>query len=141
MKTFYLFNLKKEYISIAKKTPNNIYILFNSIKNHNKKDISSAFHLYNEICLPINNEFFNFYIYKKLNGLDEYSKFKNIHMYYNYFTDEVSKMIIYKSFIRIKSNIRENIFINSLSDINNLFICDFDNDYFKYNYKELIKKC
>ena len=40
-------------------------------------------------------------------------------------------MCIYKSFIRIKSNKNENIFNNNLLEIDNLFICDFVNNYYK----------
>ena len=132
LKTFYLFKLKANYINVAKTTPNNIYILLNSIYKHNKKELYIAFDLFNEICLPINNEFFNDYIYKKLRSSEEYTKFKNIHMYNNYFTDEVSKMIVNKSHIRIKSNFNDNIFKINLNDLGNLFICDFDNGYYDY---------
>lgn len=132
MKTFYLFKINKYYINIAKKTPNNMFILLNSIYRHKKSDINTAFDLFNEICLPINTDFFNDYIFKKLKIHEEYTKFKSTHMYYNYFTDEVSKMVVGKSHIRIKSNISDNIFIINLSDLGNLFICDFDNNYSYY---------
>ena len=132
MKTFYLFKINKNFINIAKKTPNNIFILLSSIYNQNKSDINKAFNLFNEVCLPINNDFFNDYIFKKLRVNDRYTRFKNIHMYNDYFTNEVSKMVIRKSHIRIKSNINENIFIINLSDLGNLFICDFDNKYYEY---------
>ena len=132
MKTFYIFKISESYINIAKKTPNNIFILLNSIYRHKKSDIDTAFNLFNEICLPINTEFFNDYMFKKLKMNEEYTKFKNTHMYYNYFTDEVSKMIVKKSHIKIKSNINDNIFNINLYDLGNLFICDFNNNYYNY---------
>ena len=140
MKTFYLFKISENYINIAKKTPENIYVLLSSIYRQNKRNIDIAFNLFNEICLPINNEFFNDYIYKKLKSNEEYTKFKNTHMYNNYFTDEVSKMIIRISNIKIKSNIKENIFIINLSDLGNLFICDFENNYYDYFLNKEISK-
>lgn len=132
MKTFYVFKLSEYYINIAKKTPNNIFILLNSIYRHKRKDIIVAFDLFDEICLPINMDFFNDYIYKKLNNHEEYTKFKNIHLYHNYFTNEESKMEIFKSHIKIKSNMNDNIFIYNLNDLGNLFISDFDNNYYEY---------
>lgn len=132
MKTFYIFKLNNNYINIAKKTPNNIFILLSSINNHNKKRIVEAFDLFNEICLPINVEFFNDYIFKKLNNYDSYTKFKSVHMYHNYFTNEESKMNINNSHIRIKSNKCDNIFITNLYDLGNLFVCDFNNEYYEY---------
>ena len=132
MKTFYLFKINKNYINVAKSTPNNIFILLNSIYSHKKEELDIAFNLFNEICLPLNTDFFNDYIFKKLKSSEEYTKFKNVHMYYNYFTDEVSKMVVGKSHIRIKSNVSENIFIINLKDLGNLFMCDFKNSYYSY---------
>ena len=132
LKTFYLFKINTDYINLARKTPDNIFILLNSIYKHDKKELNIAFDLFDEICLPINNDFFNDYIYKKLNTYDEYTKFKNVHMYNNYFTDEISKMVVNKSHIRIKSNTNENIFIINLKALGNLFLCDFDNNYYDY---------
>ena len=104
MKTFYIFKLNKNYIDIAKKTPNNIFILLSSINNHDKENIIEAFDLFNEICLPINVEFFDDFIFKKLNNYDSYTKFKSVHMYIDYLIDEISKMNINYSHIKIKSN-------------------------------------
>ena len=131
MKTFYIFKLNKEMRKISNKNPESIYMLLSSIYYHNRKDIITAFNLFDDICLPININFFNKYTYNKLYIYDEYTKFKSIHMYNNYFTNETSKMCIYKSFIRVKSNKNENIFNNNLLEIDNLFICDFVNNYYK----------
>ncbi len=133
LKTFYIFKLNKEYYSIAKKDSLNVYIALKSIYSYKNKDILVPFNLFNEICSPINKDFFNKYIYDKLKILDEYTKFKNIHMYHNYFTNEESKVIINNSHIKIKSNNENNIFIKSISDISNLFICDFSDNYFMLN--------
>ena len=40
------------------------------------------------------------------------------------------KMIINNSHILIRSNKIDNVFINNIIDLNNLFICDFKNDYY-----------
>lgn len=130
MKTFYVFKLNKNYSVVAKNHPENIYILLNSIYTYKNGDVIVAFDLFNEICIPINKEFFNMYFYNKLKHNDEYTKFKNIHMYNNYLTGEVSKMEVNISHIKIKSNIDENIFILNL--LENLFICNFKNSKYKY---------
>ena len=53
-------------------------------------------------------------------------------MYHNYFSGEESKMIIYKSYIRIKSNELDNVFLCNLKDLTDLFVCDFINEYYNY---------
>ena len=145
MRTFYIFKLNKDYTLVANKKPENIYILLKSIYSYNKKDILVAFDLFNEICLAINIEFINKYIYDKLKKEEEYTKFKNIHMYNNFFTNETSKMSVLKSHIRIKSNKSDNIFIKNIKDITDLFVCDFIYDKCVFfnntsNYDQLRQK-
>ena len=137
MKTFYIFKLNKNYDLVAKKHPENIFILLNSIYTYKKGDIIVAFDLFNEICTLINKEFFNTYYYNKLKVLDEYTKFKNTHMYNNYLTNETSKMEINNTYIKIKSNIIDNIFINNL--LANMFICNFKNNNYIY-LNDTVKK-
>lgn len=135
LKTFYIFKLNRNYHKVAKSNPFNIYALLNSIYTYKKGDVTIAFDLFKEICIPINKDFFNNYYFSKLKELEEYTKFKNIHMYNDYLTGEVSKMIVNNSHIIIKANKSNNIFVNNIIDT--LFICDFKNNYFKYIiYKE-----
>ena len=132
LKTFYLFKLNKEYINIAKKEPFNIYILLSSINNHNKKEVNIAFNLFNEICLPINIEFINSYLFNKLYSLESYTKFMNVHMFHDYFSGEESKIIVNKTHIKIKSNIENSIFLSNLLYFNNLFLCNFNDDFYRF---------
>lgn len=134
MKTFYVFKIKNNYISIALNNSTNLYLLLKSIYQYKNKDILVAFNLFNELCLPINIDFFNKYIYDRLKDDDLYTKFKNTHLYHDYFSGEESKMIIYKSHIRIKSNKDNNVFLCNLKDLTELFVCDFMNEYYRcYN--------
>lgn len=132
LKTFYIFNLNKSTHILAKKNPYNIYLLLNTIYNQNKLNIISAYNLFNEICNPINKEFYNVYLYDKLKENEYYTKYRNIHMYNDYMSDEISKLTVMNSHIKIKSNKEKNIFIDSIYELDNLFICDFKNEYYKY---------
>ena len=130
LKTFYIFKLNREYFLLAKKNLNNIYILFNTIYRQKRKNILIAYDLFNELCMPINKCFFDQYIYDSLEYDEYYMKFQYVHMYHDYINDEESKMIINNSHILIRSNKIDNVFINNIIDLNNLFICDFKNDYY-----------
>ena len=79
-----------------------------------------------------NRDFFNEFIYMKLRYNESYTKYRNVHMYNDYLNGETSKMSINNSHIKIKSNIDNNIFVSNLNGIDNLFLCDFKNDYYKY---------
>lgn len=140
MKTFYIFKLTREYYSLAKKNPSNIYIIFKTIYRQNKKELKPAFNLFKELCIPINESFFNSFLFEKLSSLESYTKYRNIHMYHDFFSGEESKAIINKSHIKIKSNKYNNVFIDSLLEVENLFICNFKtNSYFLSNKKYIIK--
>ena len=140
MRTFYLFKLNYTYYNEANNNPDNVYLLFKSIYDYNKSNIEVAYDLFNDIASPLNYEFIDSYILNKLKIDESYTKYRNIHMYYNYLTQEVSKMNIMKSHIKIKSNQYNNIFMNNLKDITDLFVCDFiydkyelfKNNYYKY---------
>ena len=132
LKTFYIFNLNKSTHILAKKNSYNIYLLLSTIYNQNKINIISAYNLFNEICNPINKEFYNVYLYDKLKDNEYYTKYRNVHMYNDYMNDEISKLTIMNTHIKIKSNKEDNIFITTIYDLDNLFICDFKNDYFNY---------
>ena len=132
LKTFYIFNLNKSTHILAKKNSYNIYLLLSTIYNQNKINIISAYNLFNEICNPINKEFYNVYLYDKLKDNEYYTKYRNVHMYNDYMSDEISKLVVMNTHIKIKSNKEDNIFITTIYDLDNLFICDFKNDYFNY---------
>lgn len=140
LRTFYIFNLNKNYIGLATSEPNKIYIILKSIYSYNDKNIAIPFNLFKEVCNSINVEFFNKYFYDKLVNDEDYTVFKNIHMYHNYFTNEESKMNIFKSHIKIKSNKEDNIFLLNIKDITNLFVCDFINEYYNYFSSNSYKK-
>ena len=133
LKTFYIFNLNKSTHILAKKNSYNIYLLLSTIYNQNKINIISAYNLFNEICNPINKEFYNVYLYDKLKDNEYYTKYRNVHMYNDYMSDEISKLVVMNTHIKIKSNKEDNIFITTIYDLDNLFICDFKNDYYNYS--------
>ena len=100
-----------------------------------------AYDLFNDISLPINSDFINLYLFNRLKEDDSYSKFKSVHMYNNYYTNEVSKLSVFNSYIKLKSNFYDNTFINNLKEITNLFVCDFMYDKYKFlNHKKSVKK-
>ena len=102
MKTFYIFKINSEY---NKTKSTDLYIVFKTIFKQNKKNINMAFNTYNNIVSSINKDFFNKYIYELLYKEESYTKFKNIHMYNNYLTGEVSKMVINNTYILVKSKV------------------------------------
>ena len=60
-----------------------------------------------------------------------YTLFKNRHKYINYFTKEESELIVKYNYMLLISNKENNIFLDEIKKISDLFICDFNTtDYY-----------
>ena len=131
MRTFYIFKINKTYSKLTKNIPEDLYNMYLNIKISTKNNIELVYNEYFTITDSFNRIVLNKLLFNRLNSLDGYSIYKNIHTYNNYYTDEVSKLKIYNSFMILKSNINNSTFFSELSKIPNLFIIDFEQeDYF-----------
>lgn len=131
MRTFYIFKINKEYYNLTKNMPENLYNAYLNIKLSTKNNLKLLYNEYFSFTESINKEALSNLLYNRLKNQDGYSIYKNIHQFNNYYTDEVSKLIIFNSFMILKSNIASPTFLTELIKIPNLFIVDFDKeDYF-----------
>ncbi len=131
MRTFYIFKVNKEYYKLTKNIPFNLYSAYLNIRMSTKDNIKYLYNEYFSFTESFNPEIVNYTLYNKMNKLDGYSIYNNIHQYTNYYTDEVSKLTIYNSYMVLKSNVNNSSFFKELINIPNLFIIDFDaEDYF-----------
>ena len=113
---------------------NNPYHLFKTmedIHSFNNSDISVAYDLFTQIASPFDKSLINNKLFKELNDLDFYSKFRNVHRIQNKYIPEDTMLVVNKAFLILESNILKPAFLNALKDYKNLFVCDFKNkDYF-----------
>lgn len=131
MRTFYIFKVNKEYYKLTKNIPFNLYSAYLNIRMSTKDNIKYLYNEYFSFTERFNSKIINNTLYNKMNKLDGYSIYNNIHQYTNYYTDEVSKLTIYNSYMVLKSNVNNSSFFKELINIPNLFIIDFDaEDYF-----------
>lgn len=131
MRTFYIFKVNKEYYKLTKNIPFNLYSAYLNIRMSTKDNINYLYNEFFSFSEGINSKLLSQSIYNKMNSFDGYSVYNNIHQYSNYYTDEVSKLTIYNTYMVLKSNISNSSFLKELSSIPNLFVVDFDcEDYF-----------
>ncbi len=131
MRTFYIFKINNEYYKLTKNMPENLYNTYLNIKISTKNNIDLLYNEFFSFTESINKNVLSNLIYNKMKDYDGYSIYKNIHSFNNYYTDEVSKLMIFNSFMILKSNIPNPTFFTILSAIPNLFIIDFEKeDYF-----------
>ena len=129
MRTFYIFKINNEYSNLTKEIPYNLYATLLSIKlmeDEDKDYLKAQYDSLTDELVEVNN-----IIYEKMNNLENYMVRHNLHIYNSYFTDEISRLKVFNSFMILKTNIPNSTFFTILIDIPNLFIIDFANqDYF-----------
>ncbi len=131
MRTFYLFKVNKEYSKLTRNIPYNLYTTYLDIKLSDKNNLKLLFNQYKSITESLKRLEINKYLYKKMRHIDGYSLYKNIHMYNNYYTDEVSELRVYNSFFILNSNKQNSMFFSLLQEVPYIFVIDFENkDYF-----------
>lgn len=131
MRTFYIFNINKEFTNLMKNNPKHLFHTMEDIHNFDTKDVNVAYDLFMQIAKPFDKSKINNKIFKEEKNNDFYSKFHNVHRIQNKYVPEDSVLIINNMFLLLETNILKPTFFNTLKDYNNLFICDFKNkDYF-----------
>jgi hypothetical protein len=131
MRTFYIFKINNEYSKLVRDLPTNLYTAYLNIKLSTQNNLPLLYNEYFSFTEALSIKEIKAFIYHKMNKLDGYSIYNNIHMYNNYYTDESSKLIIKNSYMILKSNSLNSTFFSVLLNIPNIFIIDFDNkDYF-----------
>lgn len=131
MRTFYIFKINKEFKILTKNSPYNLFLALDNIHSMDKRDLSLAIRLYDEVCDQNDVRALNLSIFNLLRDSDYYTKFYNSHIINNYYTDESSKLTIYKTYLKLKSTGNNPTFFKTLKVFPNLFVVDFySKDYF-----------
>lgn len=131
MRTFYIFKINKEFKTITKNKPYNLFLALDNIHNMPNEELSLACRLFDEICDSTNAKELNLSIFNALKNSDYYIKFNNNHLINNYYTTENSKLTVNRTYLKLKSTINNPTFFKTLKNIPNLFVIDFKaKDYF-----------
>lgn len=134
MRTFYIFNIKKEFFKLTADFPYNLYNSLEHIYYLNKKDIYMAFKMFEALVDPINSKKVNKILFEKYKDNDNYIKYSNKHFFRNYFTDEETSILIKNTHLVLRSSVLNPHFLKDLYNNSHFFICDFENkDYFWIN--------
>ena len=133
MRTFYIFKINNMFQTFYNDKSNILYKMFYEIYNSCDDEIINNFRLFERITIPFNKRVFNNYILLKHKDDLYYNKNDNKHTINN--VNEVSKLIVNVTHLKIKSNKNINSFIRDIMDTKeSVFVIDFKNeDYFWLN--------
>lgn len=133
MRIYYVFDIKKEYISLYRDTPSNLYNVLFQLYRLRKKDIDYGYNMFKQIVKKIDKEKINQDIFLTMHNKMTYVKKGPDHIINNLYKDEVTILRAKNAYIVINTNKSYTEFFNVLmrENGNNYFVCDFQtNDYF-----------
>lgn len=130
MRTFYIFKVNREYYNLTKDMPFNLYKAYLNIKVSTKENLRILSNEYYSFTERFDKKSLNEFIFNRYKDNDCYNCYGNTHMFNNYYTDEVSKLIVNNSFMILKCNVPNSSFLSVLVNIPYLFIIDFEKEDF-----------
>ena len=132
MRNYYVFIVNDYFAHFYVSKPSSLFKIFEQIYNLNNNDVLLGYKIFEQIAITFNKQNINEYIYNRHCGELSYSKNNDNHLIKNLYFDEISKITVYNSHLKIKSNLNYPTFMDTVRNFEkNIFVCDFVNkDYF-----------
>ena len=129
MRTYYLFKINDSFSNLYQNKTYYLYKMLEQISISSKNDFIISYRLFEQMAVPYNKTNINSMLYRKYAFDNNYKKVLNKHV----FDDgvEKTKLTVYNTYIKIKTNKNITTFFKVLLKEENVFVCDFNNkDYF-----------
>lgn len=132
MKVYFIFDIKKEFKSLYKGNERVLYNILKQIYYLEKNEVEYGYNLFNQLINKINKNDLDRKIFIKYHQDIPYSKRNQTHYINNLYKDEISRLTIKSSYMRLEVENNSKAFFKILSDFSeNYFVCDFKNhEYF-----------
>lgn len=131
MKVYFIFDVKEQFISLYQNNYRVLYNILRQIYYLDREEVNYAYTLFRQLVNTIDKNTIDRDIFLKLHRDIPYSKRGNVHYINNLYKDEVSRLTIKNSYIRLETEQLNSSFFEVLKKYSsNYFVCDFKN----YNY-------
>ena len=132
MRVYFIFDIKEEFINLYKGNERVLYNILKQIYYLEKEEVEYGYHLFKQLINSLDKIKIDRYLFLKLHQDIPYSKRNNIHYYNNLYKDEISRLEVKHSYIRIEAEQLSSSFFHYLTLLNSrLFVCEFKyQDYF-----------
>lgn len=129
MRVYYLFKINDSFSKLYYNKTYYLYKMLEQISLSSKNDFIISYRLFEQMAIPYNKADVNSSIYRKFCFDENYKKTLNKHVIDD--GVEKTKLTVYNTYIKIKTNKNITAFFKVLSREENVFVCDFNNkDYF-----------
>ncbi len=128
MKVYFIFDIKEQFISLYQNNYRVLYNILRQIYYLDKEEVNYAYTLFKQLINGIDKNMIDRDIFLKFHEDIPYSKRGNVHYINNLYRDEVSRLIVKRSYIRLETEQLNSSFFDILKKYsNNYFVCDFKN--------------
>ena len=132
MRVYYLFKINDSFSKIYYNKTYYLYKMLEQISLSSKNDFIISYRLFEQMAVSYDKNKINSSLYKKYSYDQNYSKTLNRHVLDD--GVEKTKLTVYNTYIKIKTNQNISTFFEIISQEDNVFVCDFKNkDYFWLN--------
>lgn len=128
MKVYFIFDVKEQFISLYQNNYRVLYNILRQIYYLDKEEINYAYTLFSQLINSIDKNTMDREIFLKCHRDIPYSKRGNTHYINNLYKDEISRLIIKNSYMKLETEQYNSSFFKLLSNYSkNYFVCDFKN--------------
>ena len=117
MRTFYIFKMKKEFVSLYQNSPGSLYNVLKHLYYMKRHEMSYGFNLFQQLTEKIDKNKLDREIYIKYHDEMVYSKNHDEHIINNLYKDEISILIIKSTYILINANRNYSSFFTILESL------------------------
>jgi len=126
MRVYFIFDIKDEFVNLYNGNERALFNILRQIYLMNNYEVEYGYNLFNQLINRVNKSDLDRYIYLKFHQSIPYSKRGDIHIYNNLYRDEISRLTVKKTYIRLESEQVISSFFSILNIYNkNYFVCEF----------------
>ena len=126
MKVYYIFKIKKEFINLYKDSPSVLYNILKNIYYLDKEEVEYGYNIFNQLTEKVEKNKVDRDIFIKFHKSIPYTKRKDIHYINNLYRNEISRLVVNNSYLKLELEQNFSTFFDILKEeIDNLFVCSF----------------
>jgi len=139
MRNFYIFQINPD---IKKLTLDNPYDLFHTLETiyyRDRDEVELSYVFLTQLIKPIAIKELDVLLFQHYKENYFYMKYKNVHSMHDVYRKENTKLSLYKTYLKLETNVVKPRFFVELQKNSNFFVCDFEEkDYFWLDSLELL---
>ncbi len=126
MKVYFVFELKEEFVNLYKGNERVLYNILRQIYYLDTEEVEYGYNLFVQLTKPINKVILDRKIFLRYHQNIPYSKRKDVHYINNLYRNEISRLVVKRSYIRLELEQETSSFFDILKDFSdNYFVCCF----------------